>query len=176
MAVKRKGGQRNVFSIGDTIVHPQHGAGIVTEIKELQFFGGDKPYYSIKLLSEPGTVVMVPVKDARDVGLRRPISASKLNRVWRRLRTNPEQLPSDHSERYRIVREKLHDGDVLQVAEVLRDLSWKDSQGRKLTSEGKRLYDKGIKLLASEVAVVQGSDLDTAEERIAQTLNENIAS
>jgi CarD family transcriptional regulator len=166
-----------MFSIGDTVIHPHHGAGVVTEIKEISFFGNEaRRYYSIKLLSEPGTVVMVPVRDADKVGLRPPMSTPELSRMWHRLRAEPESLPTDHTERYRVVREKLHDGDVLQVAEVVRDLSWKDQQVRKLTSEGKRLYDKGMRLLASEVAAIQGGDLDDAQARISETLDDNVKS
>ena len=166
-----------MYHVGDTLVHPHHGAGVVTELKSLRSLGRQgKQYYSITLLSEPGTVVMVPISKSKEIGLRPPMSASKLRRVWRRLRTQPEILPSDHNERCRIVREKLHDGDALLVAEVLRDLSWKDYQGRKLTSEGKRLYDKGMRLLASEVAAIQSSDLSTAEAGISQTLDDSMKS
>jgi RNA polymerase-interacting CarD/CdnL/TRCF family regulator len=56
----------------------------------------------------------------------------------------------------------------------LRDLSWKDYHVRSLTSEGKRLYDKAMKLLATEVAVVQGSDRETVESEVSRVLNENV--
>ena len=170
-------GARFMYQVGDTIVHPHHGAGVMTEIKSLKSLGRQgKQYYSITLLSEPGTVVMVPIGSAKEIGLRPLMSASTLNRVWRRLRAQPETLPSDHNERYRVVREKMQNGNALQVAEVLRDLSWKDYQGRKLTSEGKRLYDKGMRLLASEVAALQSSDLSTAEAGISQTLDDSMKS
>ena len=163
----------NTFKVGDKIVHPSHGAGVITEIKALKFFGADgKQYYSIELVSEPGTVVMVPIHDSDKVGLRHPVSASRLSRVWRQLCAPPQTLPSDHNERYRIVREKLDDGDVLQIAEILRDLWWKDHTVRKLTSEGKRLFDRGLRLLASEVAVAQDRDLNDAEAQISQLLDD----
>jgi len=165
----------SAFKVGDKIIHPSHGAGIVTEIKELGFFGKkNKPYYSIELLSEPGTVVMVPVKDADRVGLRHPMSRSQLSRVWHRLRAEPRALPSDHKERYSLVRTRIEDGDVLEIAAVLRDLWWKDFSIRKLTTEGKRLYAKGMRLLASEVAVIQGSELAEAEAQISETLDEQV--
>jgi CarD family transcriptional regulator len=165
--------ETSTFRVGDKIIHPSHGAGVVTEIKELGFFGRQsKPYYSIELLSEPGTVVMVPVKDADRVGLRRPMSSSQLRKLWHRLREEPNELPSDHKERYSVVRTAIEDGDVFQIAEVLRDLWWKDYNVRKLTTEGKRLYAKGMRLLASEVAAIQNSDLTEAEARISETLDE----
>lgn len=165
--------EASAFKIGDKVIHPSHGAGIVTEIKQLGFFGRkNKPYYSIELLSEPGTVVMVPVRDAGKVGLRHPISASQLTRVWKRLRAAPNALPSDHKERYSLVQTRIEEGDLLEIAAVLRDLWWKDYRVRKLTTEGKRLYAKGMRLLASEIAVVQDSELAEAEARISETLDE----
>lgn len=165
--------ETSAFRVGDKIIHPSHGAGVVTEIKELGFFGKkSKPYYWIELLSEPGTVVMVPVKDADKVGLRHPMSRSQLSRVWHRLRAEPKVLPSDHKERYSVVRTRIADGDVLEIAAVLRDLWWKDYSIRKLTTEGKRLYAKGMRLLASEIAVIQDSELSEAEAQISETLDE----
>ena len=163
----------NTFKVGDKIVHPSHGAGVVTEIKSLQFFGNDeKRYYSIELVSEPGTVVMVPIRDTDKVGLRHPVAESRLSRIWRKLRAPPQSLPSDHNERYRIVREKLDEGDVIGIAGILRDLWWKDHAVRKLTSEGKRLYDRGLRLLASEIAVSQDRELNDAEAQISEALDE----
>ena len=163
----------SAFRVGDKIIHPAHGAGVVTDIKLLGFFGlKTKPYYSIELLGEPGTVVMVPIRDAGKVGLRHPISRSQLTRVWRRLRAEPNTLPSDHKERYSLVRTRIEEGDVLEIAAVLRDLWWKDSHIRKLTMEGKRLYAKGMRLLASEVAIIQGSEMAEAEAQISEMLDE----
>jgi CarD family transcriptional regulator len=165
--------ETGAFSVGDKIVHPSHGAGVVTEIKELGFFGKqNKPYYSIELLSEPGTVVMVPVRDAHKVGLRHPMSRSQLRKLWHRLRGEPKALPSDHKERYSIVRTAIEDGDVFEIASVLRDLWWKDYRVRKLTTEGKRLYAKGMRLLASEIAVIEDTELSEAEAQISETLDE----
>lgn len=165
--------ETSTFRVGDKIIHPSHGAGVVTEIKELGFFGRkSKPYYSIELLSEPGTVVMVPVKDASKVGLRPPLSSSQLRKLWRRLRGEPNALPADHKERYSVVRTAIEDGDVFGIAEVLRDLWWKDYTVRKLTTEGKRLYAKGMRLLASELAAIQDSGLEEAEAKISETLDE----
>jgi CarD family transcriptional regulator len=168
-------GEQTVFQVGDTVVHPGYGAGKVVDIEKLSCLGSDKSYYSIKLLDGSETQVWVPVQDAEKKGIRPPIASSQLSEVWRLLRAQPKTLPSDHQQRYGIVRQKLENGDVLQIAEALRDLSWKDYHVRSLTSEGKRLYDKAMKLLATEVALVRGSDPDRVESQISRVLDENIA-
>ncbi len=164
-----------MFHVGEAVVHPAHGPGRVVKIKQLASLGSEKSYYSIQLLDGSEMQVWVPVREAEEKGIRRPIKASVLRRVWRLLRATPESLPSDHQERYRIVREKLEHGDILQIAEALRDLAWKDSHVRSLTSEGKRLYDKGMKLLATEIALVEESDREAIEARIARVLSEGMA-
>lgn len=165
-----------MFDVGDTVVHPDYGAGIVTDIKELSFLGNEKKrYYSIELLSQPGTTVMVAVRNEKKVGLRSPISQSKLAQIWRILRAGPRTLPTDHSKRFVLLSERLHNGDIFEIAKVLRDLAWRKEEKQNLTMRGKRLYEESLELLSSEVAVAQGSDLDTALAQIADRLIASIA-
>lgn len=163
------------FHVRDAVVHPNYGTGVITEIKERHILGQGKRYYSIDLLGEPGTTVMVPVGKEERVGLRRPITQKGLNRVWRILRAKPEDLPSDHKERYALIQEKLQEGDAFQIAEAVRDLAWRREEKRHLTTVGKRLYETGLVFLASELAAVQGSDVDTAEAQIAERLEASVA-
>ena len=159
------------FEVGDTVVHPGYGAGEVVEIKALAYLGRErKSYYSIDLLSDPGTTVMVPVRDEKKVGLRRPIASSRMKRVWRVLGSAPETLPTDHKERYALVEGKLHGGDTVRIAEALRDMAWRREQKSSLTIEGKRLYDRAIRFLSAEIAVSRDSDPSTVEAEISQVL------
>ena len=165
-----------MFQIGEAVVHPGHGPGNVIDIERLSLSNSNKQYYKIRLLDEAEMTVWVPVKDAEAHGVRCPVSRSRLNEIWRLLHTKPGTLPSDHKERYAQIREMIENGDVLHIAEALRDLRWKDHHVRRLTIEGKRLYDKGTKLLAAEIALVQGSDTGTVENQISDVLGENVAS
>lgn len=165
-----------IFQVRDAVVHPNYGTGVITEIKERHILGPGKRYYSIDLLGEPGTTVMVPVGKEERVGLRRPIPEKGLSRLWSILRAEPEDLPGDHKQRYELIQEKLQDGDFFQIAEVVRDLAWRREEKRHLTTVGKRLYETGLGFLATELAAVQGSDVDTAEGQIAQRLEASIAS
>ena len=134
------------FEVGDTVVHPGYGAGEIVEIKTLEYLGHErKRYYSIVLLSDPGTTIMVPVRDEEKVGLRPPISLSRMRRVWRVLGSAPQKLPSNYKERYALVEDKLQGGNTLRIAEALRDMAWRREQKRSLTVEGKRLYDRAIR-------------------------------
>ena len=163
-----------MFKVGDTVVHPSYGVGVVVEIKRLRSLGSGKRYYSIKLLGQPETLVMVPVTKAEKVGLRPPIRQSKLSQIWRVLRADPEALPDKHDERYALLRDKLHGGDVFQVAEALRDLAWRREERDHLTTEGKRLYEEGMGFLVGEIASVQSNDPAAVEDQILRMLRESM--
>jgi CarD family transcriptional regulator len=164
-----------MFQVGEAVIHPGHGPGKVVNVENLSLSDKDKRYYRIELLTkEAETTVWVPVRDAEEQGVRRPVSRSRLSKVWRVLRDKPDDLPSDHKKRYEYVREKIENGDVVQIAEALRDLRWKDYHVRSLTIEGKRLYDKGTKLLSAEIALVQGDDPMVVETELSRVLSENV--
>jgi CarD family transcriptional regulator len=163
-----------VFRIGDKVIHPSYGVGTVIEIKETHTLGSRKRYYSIELLGQPETIVMVPVGAEKRMGLRRPVPAAMLSQVWRVLEGDPNELPSNHDKRCDLLLEKLHGGDVLKIAEAVRDLAWRREEKRRLTIRGKRLYDRGMALLAGEIASVRGDDLRAAEHQVSRALDKTL--
>jgi len=163
-----------VFQIGDKVFHPIHGAGTVVEVKERHSLGSARRYYSISLLSQPKTVLMVPVKTAQKIGLRPPLQQSDLTRIWGVLKDEPEALPTDHEQRYELLRGRLRDGDALHIAAALRDMAWREETERRLTKQGKQLYEESLSLLAGEVALIQDSDLSAAEAQIVRTLRDSL--
>jgi CarD family transcriptional regulator len=164
------------FQIGETVVHPHYGAGVITEIQERHSLGPSRRYYSIRLLGDLQTTVMVPLGKEESVGLRQPIAKAGLSRLWRILRGEPQSLPDEHKKRYAVIEGKLHEGDVFQIAEAVRDLAWRREEKRSLTKVGERLYEAGLGFLASELAGVQGSDVNAAEAQIAERLEASIGS
>jgi CarD family transcriptional regulator len=164
-----------MFKVGDAIIHPVRGAGVITGIDKRQWRGSNDRYYTIRLLAEEGTTLMVPVDTADTLGLRRAITQSKLKSVWRVLRADPQSLPVDHKQRYQLLKEKLQTGDIMDVTEVVRDMAWRQQQEGRLTTVGKRLYEKGITLLAGEIAAVQSTDVENAEMEIRERLQERLS-
>lgn len=164
-----------IFKAGDAIIHPIRGAGVVVRIEERQWRGSNDLYYRIKLLGQPGTRLIIPISAVETLGLRRAIPHSKLKQVWRVLRADPGTLPADHKERYELLDNKLHTGDVFQVAEAVRDMAWRQQREGHLTTMGKQRYEEGMKMLAGELAAVQGVDLDDAETQIRAELMESLS-
>ena len=160
-----------VFAQGDVIVHPARGVGIVTRLEERRSAEGNRPYYRIKMMDGTGTLLMIPTSASDKLGLRPAMAQSEVTHVWGVLIAASSTLPRDHKERYEILETKLSAGDVLQVAEVVRDLAERRRQGQ-LTTVGRRIYDKGMMFLAGEIAAVQGVKLADAEAEIRARLQE----
>lgn len=163
-----------MFQIGDTIIYPGYGAGTVIRIERLQCLGSNKLYYAIELSDESKTRVWIPVGSAGERGVRHLTPLSQLDRMWHILRAEPEPLSPDHDKRRESLQEKLRGGDIFQVAEVVRDMFWEDHRSRRLTVIGKELYDRGLMLLTSEIAAVQGCDLMAARAEISNTLGASL--
>lgn len=164
-----------MFKAGDPIIHPVRGAGVVVGIEEREWRGSSDLYYRIQLLGQQSVNLMIPIDAAETLGLRRTIPESKLSQVWHVLRADPEKLPANHKQRYQLLKDKLHTGDVFQVAEVVRDMAWRQQRKGNLTTVGKRLYDEGLTLLAGELAAAQDIDLTNAEIQITARLGESLS-
>lgn len=162
-----------MFKVGDLVFHPVNGAGIVTGKTTRLVMGKTQHYYAIKVLEQTKTSLMVPVDKSDSVGLRQTISPSQIDQVWEVLDAPPETLPDQDKARYKLTRDKLQTGDTLEIAEVARNLAWRQRQRDRLNIPGEKLYKKSLKLLASEVATVQGIELTTAELQIKTRLQES---
>jgi CarD family transcriptional regulator len=160
------------FKTGDAVVHPFRGAGIVISVAERQWHGHEHLYYRIKLLDQPGTILMIPISTAKELGLRHAISQSNVSEVWGVLRAVPNVLPNDHKERYQLLEDKLHTGDAFQIAEVVRDMAWRLQRKGRLTTVGRRRYKEGIRFLAGEIAAVEGIEMVNAEAQVLARLAE----
>jgi RNA polymerase-interacting CarD/CdnL/TRCF family regulator len=159
-----------MFKEGDAVVHTNRGAGVIRRVEERQWRGADALYYRIGLLSQPGSSLMIPVGAAKGLGLRRAASQSRLSKVWKVLGTDPQKLPKEHKERYQLLEDKLHAGDVLQVAEAVRDMAWRRHREGRLTTRGKQMYEEGMTLLAGEIAASKGIDIADAETQVRDRL------
>ena len=148
---------------------------MVEVVEERELGGRSDLFYRIKLLSQPASNLIVPTKSADTLGLRRAIARSRLSRVWRVLRSTPESLPSDHKKRYELVQDKLQAGDVLQIAEAVRDMTWRQQQEGSLTTRGKRIFEDGMSLLVGEIAATQGIEVSDAELQVRSRLEKGLA-
>jgi len=157
------------YQVGDKVVHPIYGAGVVTGISQKSIAGDLRHYYII----EPMTYdmrIMVSVEKAKDVGLRDVLKHSGIARILRVLRSTPDELISDYKERQSLAAEKLCSANPIEIAEVMRNLSWLQKQKGHLGAKDRKLLDRARNLLAGEMAVAEDLDLENALARIETAL------
>jgi len=159
-----------MFKIGDKVVHPYHGAGMVINIEEKRFLKERGRYYIIDLLAYDG-IVMVPTNNIQKIGLRRVSGTRAISRAMNTLASTPDTLSSDHRERQARAQEKLNTGDLIKVTEVVRNLAWRNHQGG-LTMADNKLYQRAQTFLASELALARGIELQEAKELLQTALTD----
>ena len=138
-----------MFSAGDTVVYPHHGAGRVLEIVEQEFHGQPRCYYSIQILHSDMTV-LVPVDRVDRAGIRPVISEPMVEEVLGVLRDDPTGMPLNWNRRVKHNQEKIKTGDVLELADVVRNLALRDYEKGLSTGE-KQMFNKARRILASEL-------------------------
>ncbi len=165
-----------MFSTGDAVVHPTRGVGVVVDIQEREWQGSNSQYYQIELIGrEPSLQLMVPIEEADELGIRPAIPESEVGQVWRVLLSKPEDLPANHKTRHALLMDRLRTGDVFQIAQVLRDLTWRQKDQDHLTTRGRRIHKEALTFLAGEIAAAEGIDVIEAEARIRERLKTILA-
>jgi CarD family transcriptional regulator len=149
------------FSVGETVVYPHHGAALIEAIETRSIKGVDKVYLVLKV-AQGDLTVRVPAENAEFVGVRDVVGAEGLERVFQVLRMPHTEEPTNWSRRYKANLEKLASGDVIKVAEVVRDL-WRRERERGLSAGEKRMLAKARQILVSELALAENTNEDKAE-------------
>jgi CarD family transcriptional regulator len=160
------------FSIGDRVVHPHHGPGQITGVERREFVEEAKRYYVIDIPGQELTL-FVPLRTVEQVGIRPIMRRAKLLRVLDTLRGRPRRLPDDHKERQELVWEKLKTGRAMQMAEVVRDLTWQRERDH-LTKRDAEYLQRGRDFLAAEMAFASETEVSEANDRIDDALESAI--
>jgi CarD family transcriptional regulator len=171
---KARGGKAMQFSVGDKVVHPHHGPGWIAGIELRELLDGTKSYYVIEIPGQ-GLTVHMPVRKADEVGMRLAMSQSRLPRVLSMLRSRPHLLPEDYRERQEQIWAQLKSGRVMQLARVIRDLTWHRERAH-LTKVDSDYLRQGRELLAAEMALVSGDPVSDASKLIEATMTATMAS
>lgn len=137
------------FSVGDNVVYPHHGAGKITRIGRNRVRGRQRNYLTIQILHNHMTV-MIPVENAEHAGLRRVVDGDAVDEVLEVLSGNPTSMPKSWSHRCKHNRNKLKTGDIVEVAEVVRNLAACRPE-RGLALSEKQQLTKAKRILASEL-------------------------
>ena len=159
------------FTVGETVVYPNHGAAVIEDIEMRTIKGEDREYLVLRIVAQQDLVVRVPACNLDLVGVRDVVGQEGLDRVFEVLRAPHTEEPTNWSRRYKANLEKLASGDVIKVSEVVRDL-WRRDQDRGLSAGEKRMLAKARQILISELALAEKTD----EEKASTVLDEVLAS
>ncbi|QSX08157.1 CarD family transcriptional regulator [Alkalibacter rhizosphaerae] len=159
-----------MFKIGDKIVYPMHGAGIIEGIEEKEILGETLPYFVLKL--PVGSMkIMVPVNNCSDLGIRPIVSNEELEKALDILQECQNDMESNWNRRYRENLEKLKTGDIMDIAEVVKDLYIMDKEKGLSTGE-KKMLNNAKQILISEIVLVRDMDNEEAEALIKDCFKE----
>lgn len=164
------------FKVGEVVVYPHHGAAVIEDIEERQM-GGEKLEYLVLHINQSDLVVRVPIKNAKNVGVRDVVGKEGLEKVFSVLREEDVEEAGNWSRRYKANQERLASGDINKVAEVVRDL-WRRDQGKGLSAGEKRMLGKARHILVGELALAKPVDekkADTMLEEIDATIERHRA-
>jgi CarD family transcriptional regulator len=151
-----------LFQVGDKVVYPHHGAGTVVKKESREVLGQKREYLTIKILHNDMTV-NVPCENADKVGLRRVIDEEMVEKVLKALTGDGTVMPKNWNRRFKHNRDKMKTGDILELAEVVRNLSLRDHEKGLSTGE-KQMFVKAKKILASELMYAKDMDEEEAAE------------
>jgi len=156
------------FKVGEKVVYPNHGVGVIERITTTEIAGGQSSFYLLRLKSSESTV-MVPIANAVEIGLRPPIKTGECDRLIKALSADFSTPPSDWKNRYKDFLEKMRTGDIFHVAEVLKNLTYL-AQSKPLSFREKRMLERARYLVISELATVCRKSDRTVEPLVDEAL------
>src|SRR6201996_6187860 len=159
------------YEIGDNVVYPHHGAGKVLKKEQKTVLGESREYLTIKILHNDMTV-MVPCENAAKAGLRRVIDDEAVAKVTAVLCDDVSSMPKNWNRRFKHNRDKIKTGDVYELAEVVRNLSLRESEKGLSTGE-KQMFTRTKKILASELMYALDMDEEEIEAHLYGLLNDS---
>jgi CarD family transcriptional regulator len=156
------------FAVGETVIYPHHGAAEIEDIETRIVAGEEKLYLKLRV-AQGDLTIKVPAENVDLVGVRNVVDRKGLEKVFAVLREPYIEEPTNWSRRYKANVEKLASGDVIRVAEVVRDLSRRDTD-KGLSAGEKRMLSKARQILVSELALAENCTEEAAEGRLDEVL------
>lgn len=158
-----------MFQIGDKVVYPMHGAGVIEAIEEKEILGESKKYYVMKM--PVGEMkVMIPLAQAKTSGLRAVIDEHSFNEVMAILKSQDDDATIHWNHRYRMNMDKIKTGDIYEIAYVVRTLMLRD-QDKGLSTGERKMLENAKQILVSEIVLVKEMNQDQAAALLDEVVN-----
>jgi CarD family transcriptional regulator len=158
------------FAVGETVAYPGYGAAVIEDLETRQMKGEDKTYLVLRIVAQSNLVVRVPACNLDLVGVRDCVDRAGLERVIAVLREPDVEELAIWSRRFKANSDKVRSGDVIAVAEVVRDL-WRRERDGTVSAAERQMLAKARQILVSEIAFCEQTDDATAQARLDELLD-----
>lgn len=153
-----------MFGIGDKVVYPMHGAGVIEAIEDREVLGESRQYY-VMHIPVGNMKVYIPLNNIEQLGIRQIISPTEVPEVFKILETKSQLSTLAWNRRYRANLERIKSGSIFSVAEVVRSLSQREHE-KGLSAGEKKMYENAYQILMSELVLVEESHEDEMRQRL----------
>ena len=145
----------SVFKVGEKVVYPAHGVGVIEGVQTKVISGSERKFYMLRIIDSDMTI-MIPTENVGSVGLRRIIGRDMVAKVYKILRDKKVEIDQQTwNRRYRGFMDKIKTGSIYDVAEVLRDL-YRLKANKQLSFGERRMLDTARTLIVKEIAIARG--------------------
>ena len=163
-----------MYEIGDRIVYPMYGAGVIEAIEDREILGLERSYYVLKIPIDD-MKVMIPISNIENVGIRDVVSNSVAEKVLLVFKEEVEEKKeSNWNKRYRDNMEKLKTGDIFNVADVVHTLMIRE-RDKGLSTGEKKMLSNAKQILISELVLARGLGQDDIGSIISGYIYDNKA-
>lgn len=158
------------FSVGDKVIYPNHGLGVVEKVEEKTILGTTCGFFHLRILSND-TTVLVPVANVDNVGLRRAIDDDEVERLFSKLGDGKIDNHANWKGRFKDNSDKMRSGSIADMADVLKSLTFL-AKSKSLSFREKRMLDRAKSLIVSEVSEVMRVTPGDIENRVETALEQ----
>jgi CarD family transcriptional regulator len=157
------------FKVGDSIVYPNQGLGIIEDIQNEDYFGETSKVYHLRILSN-NTLVLVPSSSAEEIGIRKPISVRSVKKIFDFMRNGDVDVTMNWKGRYKEHLNLLKSGTMTDMALVLKSLYYLNLI-KPLSFREKKMMEKVKELIVSEISEVSSTSNSAIEQKVMETLS-----
>ncbi len=159
-----------MYQVGDKVVHPMHGAGIIDSIVQRKVAGQTQDYYLLKL-SAGSMMVMIPTGSTEEIGVRPVVTVDQAEDILSAMEHLEVDMTQNWNRRYRENMVRLKSGDLLEVARVIKGLMARESQ-RGLSNGERKMLHMAKQILISELVLAQSLPYETVEASVDSVLRQ----
>jgi CarD family transcriptional regulator len=156
------------FKIGDKIIYPNQGLGVIEDIQKENFYGEDFKVFHVRILSN-NTLVLIPSSNAEEIGIRKPVNVKIVSEIFVFMKTGIIDVTMNWKGRYKEHQDLMKSGNMIDVAYVLKSLFYLNLL-KPLSFREKKMMEKALELVVMEISEVSEAPLQDIEKKILDSL------